>query len=267
VTGPDSGAGVIPDFANPELRGVNEEPIAISDIIDQTSKRGEVAPRIIFVNTTTDYFSIRSSLGRTGSSGTQEKRFPETVRAYDIAGASHALISGKADCKYPFAILDWHPIMRATLVALDRWVAINALPPANELMALRPATRDSMALPAPAHLPNSVIQVPELDRDGNALGGIRLPDMVAPLGSHARQNPPLSFQCSLGAGYVAFAKTKEERELASDTRLSLAERYKDRNDYVNRIHTAAHDLEHRQFLLSEDAAVIVHSAAEASVPK
>jgi len=37
----------------------------------------------------------------------------------------------------------------------------------------------------------------------------------------------------------AFAKTKEEREAANDSRLSLMERYKDRNDYVNRIRTAA----------------------------
>jgi len=267
ITGPESGAGLVPTFANPEVRGVNEEPLAISDIVDQTGQRGEVVPRMVFVNTTTDYFSLRSSLGRTGSSGTKDKLFPDNIRVYDIAGASHALIPGKGECKYPYAILDWHPVMRASLLALDRWVSGNAPPPRSELMSLRPATEDSMALRAPAHLPNAVIQIPELDRDGNALGGVRLPDMVAPLGTHGGQNPPLSFQCSLGSSYVAFARRSEERESTKDALPSLAERYKDRNDYVNRIRAAARDLGQRGLLLPEDAAVIVHSAAEAGIPK
>jgi Alpha/beta hydrolase domain len=94
------------------------------------------------------------------------------------------------------------------------------------------------------------------DQDGNATGGVRLPDMAAPLGTHGGQNPPLSFKCSLGSSYLAFAKTKEEREAVSDSRPSLVERYKDRNDYVNRIRAGARDLEQHGFLLTEDSAII-----------
>jgi Alpha/beta hydrolase domain len=267
VPGPESGAGVIPTFDNPEVRGVNEEPLAISDVVEQVSSLGQIAPRMIFVNTTTDYFSLRASLGRTGGSGTVDKPLPANVRMYDIAGASHALIPGTGQCKLPYAILDWHPVMRSTLVALDRWVSANISPPPNELMPLREAPAEAMALRAPSYLPKAIIQIPIRDEDGNATGGVRLPDMAAPLGTHGGQNPPLSFACSLGSSYVAFAKTKEEREAVSDSRPSLVERYKDRSDYMNRIRAAARDLEQRGFLLTEDSAIILYGAAEVTAMK
>jgi hypothetical protein len=45
----------------------------------------------------------------------------------------------------------------------------------------------------------------------------------------------------------------------------LAERYKDHGDYVNRIRSAAREAEAAGFLLPEDAAVIVNSAAETPI--
>lgn len=267
VPGPNSGAGNIPLFDDPEVRGVAEEPLAIADIVAEVRKRGEVAPYIVFVNTTTDYFSLRASFGRTGGDGSQEKPLPDNIRAYDIAGASHGLSVGKSPCKYPFAILDWHPVMRSTLLALDRWVSKRVPPPASDLMPLIAATQDSMALRAPAHLPNAATLVPALDGDGNAVGGVRLPDMEAPLGTHGGQNPPLSFQCALASSYRAFPKTKGEREAQTDSRAALLERYKDKNEYLNRIRMAVRSLEKRGLILSEDAAVLMHSAAEVVFPK
>lgn len=264
--GTESGAGGVPTFADPEFRGVSEEPLAVSDVMAQVEQGGLPVPRTVLVNTTTDYFSLRSSLGRTGGSGTAERALPDSVRMYDVAGASHALVAGAGGCKYPYAVLDWHPVMRATLLALDRWVSSGTPPPPSRLMPLQPASSDSMALKAPAHLPAASILVPVLDVDGNATGGVRLPDVVAALGTHAAQNPPLTFLCALAAGYVPFAKSKREREASGDLRLSLEERYTDRNDYVRRIRVAARDLQEQGLLLSEDAAEIISSAAEASIP-
>jgi len=122
---------------------------------------------------------------------------------------------------------------------------------------------DQTILPPPAYLGKAVIQVPVSDQDGNAFGGVRLPDVAAPLGTHAGQNPPLSFLCSLAASYVPFAKTKQERETVNDGRLSIAERYRDRNEYINRVRVAGRELVSVRLLLPEDLAIIVHSAAEA----
>lgn len=261
IAGAASGAGAAPNFYDPGMRGVNEEPLALGDLVKQTNAPAGSMPRMVFVNTTTDYFSLRASLGRTGGAGSQDQPLPANVRVYDIAGASHILIGGPSGCQYPYATLDWHPVMRATLLALDRWVSADTPPPASELMPLREAGADAMVLAAPAHLPKAVIQVPIPDQDGNATGGVRLPDLAAPLGTHAVQNPPMSFLCSLAAGYVAFAGTRKERTAAHDARLSLAERYKNRKDYANRIRAAARELERRGLLLRNDADEIARAAA------
>jgi hypothetical protein len=65
----------------------------------------------------------------------------------------------------------------------------------------------------------------------------------------------------LVGGYSPFASTKAEREAAGDARASIAERYRDRDDYVNRVRVAGRRLESEGFLLPDDAAVIVQAAA------
>ena len=261
-TGPESSANSSPSFANPEFRGVNEDPLTIGDIVAKVEARGEVPPKMILFNSVTDYYSLRASLGRTGPSGTDDRPLPANVRMYDIAGGSHVLVAKPpAGCLLPQGRLDWAPVSRAALLRLDGWVAINADPPSSRLAPLEPAGTEPPAMRAPAHLPGAVIQVPLRDPDGNTLGGVRLPDLVAPMGTHGGQNRPQTFSCSLVGSYTPFAATKAQREAAGDSRLSIAERYRNRDDYVNRIRVAAQDLIDNGFLLPEDAAVIVQAAA------
>ena len=104
-------------------------------------------------------------------------------------------------------------------------------------MPLEP-TADADVLGAPKHLPTAVIQRPKRDTDGNVLGGVRLPDMEAPLGVHAAQQEPKSFSCALAGAFLPF------------TQAQIAARYKDRDDYVNRIRTAARALQKEGLLLS-----------------
>jgi hypothetical protein len=258
--GPASSGDAAPSFADPEFRGVHEGPFTIGEIMAAVEKRGEVPPRIVMISSTTDFLSLRASLGRTGGAGTDEQAIPANVRMYDIAGASHAVSRRAPNCTLPLARLDWVPVSRATLLALDAWVASNTQPPANRLMPLEPSL-DADVLKAPAHLAKAVIERPKRDADGNALGGVRLPDQEVPLGTNAAQQEPKSFSCMLLGAYLPFAETKEERDAAKDARLSIAERYKSRDDYVNRIRVAARTLEADGFLLPEDAAVIIAAAA------
>jgi len=260
-TGPQSSATGAPSFTDPEFRGVHEDVLTIGQIIARVKARGESPPKMIMINSTTDYFSLRASLSRTGAEGTTEQPIPDNVRVYDIAGASHVVLQ-KADCELPPARLDWSPIARATLLHLDDWVANDTEPPASRLMPLEPAQGDPRVLRAPAHLPKAVIQIPKRDADGNALGGVRLPDMQAPLGANAQQNPPLSFLCSLAAAYVAFPRAQADADKAHDPRRPVLERYPTRNDYLNRIRVAARELGRDGFLLPEDQATIIQSAAE-----
>jgi Alpha/beta hydrolase domain len=264
ATGPQSSAAGIPTFENPEFRGVNEDVLTIGDLIQRVRARGESPPRLILINSTTDYFSLRASLSRTGAEGTAEEPIPENVRVYDVAGASHVVLR-KAKCELAPARLDWSPISRATLLRLDDWVALGIEPPKSRLMPLEEAKGDPTVLRAPSHLPKAIIEIPKRDDDGNPVGGVRLPDMEAPLGVNARQNPPLSFQCMLAGAYVAFPRTQADAEAVHDEHRPVLERYKTRNEYVNRIRTAARELEQDGFLLPEDAAIIIQSAAENSL--
>lgn len=260
--GPESSTSPTPRFTNVDLRGVHEEPFTYEDIIGRMVKRGESPPKIVVTNMTTDYFSIRASLARTGSHGTGEASIPANVRIYDVAGASH--VRGAQDCELPPGELDWSPVMRAILVALDQWVSGNRLPPPNSLMPIAQRPGDKTVLPAPAHLPNAVIQVPLQDAEGNFVGGVRLPDVEVPLGTHGLQNLPLSSRpCNLAAAYIAFAKTLADRK-SSDLRLSITERYKGRADYLNRIRVATRKLIEQRFLLPEDGVIIIHAATQSS---
>jgi hypothetical protein len=67
--------------------------------------------------------------------------------------------------------------------------------------------------------------------------------------------------CYLEGSLVPFAKTKAEREAKKDPRPSLEERYKDRNDYAERIKAAAAELQRDGYLLDEDATRINARAA------
>jgi hypothetical protein len=161
--------------------------------------------------------------------------------------------------------LDWAPVSRALLLRLDAWVSHNVEPPASELMPLEPASDEPPALRAPAGLSAAVIQVPKRDQDGNALGGVRLPDIAVPIGTNGGQNQPQTFTCMLVGSFSPFATTKAERERTGDPRPSIEERYHGRDDYVNRIRIAAQDLIARGFLLSDDAALIVQEAASSNL--
>ncbi|SDM76597.1 hypothetical protein SAMN05216360_103321 [Methylobacterium phyllostachyos] len=259
-TGPHSSGDKTPNFADPDFPGVNDGPLTIGEIVARVEARGEVPPKMMLLNATVDYASLRASLGRTGAHGTIDLPLPSTVRMYDVAGASHVTVIKAPACQSAPGRLDWAPVARATLQRLDGWVVRNAAPPATRLMPLQPAPDDPTVLQAPKALPEAIVQVPQRDADGNPIGGVRLPDIAVPLGVHGGQNAPLTtFTCSLVGTYRPFPRTPDE---AKGGRPSLAERYKDQQDYVNRVGIAARTLEADGFLLPEDVAVILNAAAE-----
>ncbi|HEV7821031.1 MAG TPA: alpha/beta hydrolase domain-containing protein, partial [Burkholderiales bacterium] len=264
ATGPESSANAGASFDNPEYRGTNEGPFTAAELLARVESRGETPPKMIMINSQSDYLSLRASLSRTGAEGTTDRPIPANVRVYDIPGGSHVRVPDSRGCKLAPANLDWTPVSRATFLKLNEWVANDANPPATRLMPLESATADASVLRAPLHLPKSVVQRPQRDAGGNSLGGVRLPDLAVPLGTHAMQNQPLSRACMLLGAYVPFAKSKAERESANDTRPSLGELYRDRDDYVNRIRIAARELEQAGFLLPEDSAIIIQAAASST---
>src|SRR4029077_9905067 len=109
------------------------------------------------------------------------------------------------------------------------------------------------------------ILVPKVDRDGNDIAGIRLTAIQVPLGTYTGWNPrPRGLAedelTGLLGSFIPFAKTKLQRKKTGDSRLSLAERYKDQPDYVQQVSRAARILVEQRYLLSEDAERMIREA-------
>src|SRR6185436_17805076 len=147
-----------------------------------------------------------------------------------------------------------------TLVPIQRH-AFPALPNVSNPRTIQgPArTMGEKVTPLP-HL------VPQVDRDGNDLGGIRDPEVAVPLatttGWNFRDpsvgNPDDIYQ--LLGSYIPFAPTRAARQATGDPRLSVEERYRGVDDYLQRIRSAAMDLIRRRYLLAEDLDSIVERA-------
>ena len=100
--------------------------------------------------------------------------------------------------------------------------------------------------------------VSAVDDDGNEVAGIRVPELAAPIATYTGWNPrrpapnlPDVLYEFVGSR-IPFAKNAAERVATGDPRLSLTERYVDRDDYVAKANAAADDLVARGFLLDGD---------------
>jgi len=101
-----------------------------------------------------------------------------------------------------------------------------------------------------------------VDTDGNEIAGIRLPDLTVPLATHTGWNlrhqevgnPDLVIGITGGlVGWtLPFPATCADREATGDPRVSIAERYRSREDYVRQVRVAAQTLVARGYLLAED---------------
>jgi hypothetical protein len=107
------------------------------------------------------------------------------------------------------------------------------------------------------------VLVPQVDEDGNETDGVRLPEIVVPLGTYAGWNlrDPLigapTQRVSFEASYIPFAKTASERHTARDPRKAVEERYGSREDYLDRFGHALDDLVEQRWILPEDRAAMM----------
>ena len=116
------------------------------------------------------------------------------------------------------------------------------------------------------------ILVPQVDADGNDLGGIRTTAVQAPIATYTGWNLGRAglFEdqlCPLSGSYIPFARTRAERLAVGDPRLSLEERYGTHDGYVAAVRKAAEQLVNQRLLLPEDAARLVRDADASDILK
>jgi hypothetical protein len=102
-----------------------------------------------------------------------------------------------------------------------------------------------------------------MDADGNELGGLHLPQVAVPLATHFAWNMPAparyrsSEMLGLVGSHIAFPRTKAERAARNDPRLSIEERYANREEYLAKAKRVAEDLASHGYLLSQDVPLVL----------
>ena len=113
------------------------------------------------------------------------------------------------------------------------------------------------------------VRVPAFDDDNNEVGALRMPAVVTPVATYTGwnlRNPAIGVPdapLGLAGGYIAFARTKADREASGDPRPSVEERYGGFEEYRARIMRAAEALVAEGYLLAEHLAD-VEARAEAN---
>lgn len=174
--------------------------------------------------------------------------------------------------------------MRALLAALDAWVEKGAAAPASRVPSLRggslvaPDNAGFPAIPgwAIARAGNALplfgdwvdprpdmtrqyrARVAQTAADGNAVAGVRLPDIAVPLATYTGwnlyQRPyPEGELCDRDGSYAPFALTRAEREQRGDPWLSVHERFEGAQDYLRKLEACVSALLAQRLLLPADA--------------
>ncbi|HKC09413.1 MAG TPA: alpha/beta hydrolase domain-containing protein [Methylomirabilota bacterium] len=256
-------------------------------------------PRLIEVNTSTEYWQKGASLLHTDPLGRRDVPLPAGARVYLVAGTQHGgragLSAAPGPCANPRNPHSPAPALRALLTALDRWVSDGVEPPPSRVPTLAgrtlvppddtgfpsiPGVRRVLEVnriavfgdwvdPRPDATRSYRPLVSRVDGDGNEVAGIRLPAIAVPLGTHTgwnvyREPFPDGELCDRDGTFVAFARTRAEGLATGDPRPSLEERYGSHDAYVARVEAATAALVGARLLLAEDADRIRAAARRAN---
>lgn len=216
--------------------------------------RSDNALKVLQFETEQDVFMFLFRLARQDDT--------EFLRTWELAGASHyddygvgnllpqyqrdlpQLASIELTCKNALNKIPQHYVVNAALASLSKWITTGEAPPPS---------------PRIEYVDGKVVR----DSDGNAVGGIRLPEMEAATATHNYNN----FGNLRGANWFvnAFACPFLGNTVPFD-KATLASHYIDHQDYVTKFTAAADAALNAGFLLQPDYAEAVAKAQAADVP-
>lgn len=197
------------------------------DLLARARRSGTV-PKLFVVQSSSEYWTRAASLKHTDVEGQHDLEVDPSVRIYLVAGSQH-LGGGPTDrgiCRNMCNPLDDRgPVLRALLVALDRWVSTGEEPPSSRYPKIADGTLVDLAkfreqfpkipgvvLPTSYYMPYRLdfgpryakegiadiipphtgrkyrTLIPAVDADGNELAGIRLPEVAVPVATYTGWN-------------------------------------------------------------------------------
>jgi len=279
--------------------------LGLTDGVLARAIASNTVPKIFYTNSTYEYWGSGASLLHTTPDGAADVPVAASTRIYTFAGAQHgpaAFPPRSRTAQHPPNFNNYRVSLRALLTRLEAWVARGVDPPPSRYPTISGGTLvavgayrfpaiPGVTVPDHAHRPFRLdfgegfratgvatiepprvgrpygTLVPQVDSDGNELGGVRMPGIEAPLGAYTGWNlrhPSIGQAHELAANtgsFFAFAATRAQRAAAGDPRPSIEERYPSRQVYLERIEQSARRLAADGFLLDRDVPSVVNAAA------
>ena len=257
----------------------------LTDGILVRAQKDGVVPKIFYTNSSYEYYGRASSLMHTTIDASADAPLAPATRLYVMAGGNHGPGSvppgQSAMTRYLSNANDYGWIQRALLVAMHRWLAEEKEPPPSvyptvakkELVPLERVhfpkrqgvqppvrlhdvfrldfgpefrSRGLVAYEPPKMGPAFGVLAPQVDADGNDIGGLKTAQVAVPLAAHTGWNLRA---LGIGASEELFSMTGSYFPFAAET---VKERYKDRANYLTRIREAAKKLAAEGYLLERD---------------
>ncbi|MCP4157114.1 MAG: hypothetical protein GY757_55900, partial [bacterium] len=206
--------------------------------------------------------------------------------------------------------MNHYPVSRALMRAMDLWVGKNIAPPDSkfpknqrkELLTSKEHKLKFPKIPGMRHPGTNLkpprvdygpdfwskgiftkvppvqgesfqTMVPAFDKDGNSIGGIRLPELSVPLGTYQGWNLWMekygtagNYMARYDGSFWPLAFTEKERKEKNDPRSSIEKRYPSKKIYVKRIEEAVKKLMEEGFMLEEDALRYIKKARAMAWP-
>jgi Alpha/beta hydrolase domain len=132
-------------------------------------------------------------------------------------------------------------------------------------------TNYSKAVPSYDLSKQYTVLVPKVDKNGNEISGILMPEMAVPVATYAGWNVRGAFHamgegCSSTGSSIQLPLTAAAAQAAGDSRSALSNLYLGRADYINKFSTATDSLVSRGFLTNLDALNVYKLGAQSISP-
>jgi hypothetical protein len=248
------------------------------------AEQDKVVPKLFYTNSSYEYYGRAASLMHTTLDGA-DAPLGATTRLYVMAGGNHGPGSvppaASRNTRYLNNGNDYQWVMRGLLIAMQQWLANDVAPPPSvyprvdrkelatidkihfpKLPGVIPPkrvhdvfrldfgpefrTRGIVTIEPPKMGAPFTILLPQVDADGNDIGGIKTPQVAVPLAVHTGwnlRNPAIGSPeelFSMVGSYFPFPKQK------------VIERYHDRAAYLGKIRAAAKKLASERYVLESD---------------
>jgi hypothetical protein len=244
------------------------------------ARQAKVEPKFFQTVGSYEYWGRAASLIHTTPDGLGDAPIGDQSRIYFLTGTQHgpASTSRRIATQNYTNPADYRWALRGLLAALDGWLRDGVAPPASRYPRVDAGTLvdPSRVAAAPAHIyiprrldfgprflregimdmePPKIgdawpVLVPQVDADGNELAGIRLPHVAVPLGRYTGWNPRAAVigapdtMADLVGSYLPFTVSK----------------YRDKQDYLQRVTVVTRELVRARYVLQEDAGRILADA-------